>query len=190
MNKKTDFVIGMIFAALTVGIIIIFLNNDSFFDWAFNRHHNVLSWYIRPLFIIPIVYFAFKKSFAGIFISIFALFTSMFWFQTPENVDPQVISFLKMEMDYLKGTWDGQKIFMTLAVPIFFVLLILAAWKKNIKLLIGVVVGAALLKILWSLLFGGEAGMSIIIPALLGLVICVLGIFYFVGRNRVKNKNL
>lgn len=184
MNKKMDLIIGTIFAIASVGFIVIFLSNDMFFDWAFARHHNVLSWYIRPLFIIPIVIFAFKKSLAGIFISIFALFTSMFWFPAPETSNEQVLSFLAYEMEYLKGTWTAQKIIMSLAVPLFFILLILAAWKRNWKWLIGVVVGAAVLKIIWSLIFSGSAGMSIIKPAILGLVICIGGIYYFKKRRQ------
>jgi len=63
MKRKMDFIFGMLFAAATVVFIVLFLTNDTFFNWAFERHHNTLSWYIRPLFIIPIVIFAFKKSF-------------------------------------------------------------------------------------------------------------------------------
>jgi len=53
MKKKLDFIIGMLFALATVIFIVLFLTNDAFFNWAFERHHNILSWYIRPLFIIP-----------------------------------------------------------------------------------------------------------------------------------------
>jgi len=93
----------MLLAAATIIFIVIFLTNDIFFNWAFERHHNILSWYIRPLFIIPMVIFAFKKSLTGIFASIFALFTSMFWFPVPAEKSPQVLEFLAFEMDYLKG---------------------------------------------------------------------------------------
>ena len=170
-----DFVLGMIFAIATVIFILVFLNNDLFFNWAFNRHHNVLSWYIRPLFIIPIVIFAFKKSLTGIFGSIFALFTSMFWFPAPLESSPQVLSFLAYEMEYLKGTWTTPKILMSLSVPIFFIMLIIAAWKKNWKWLLGIVIGAAVLKVIWSVIFSGEAGLSILKPAMLGLIICIGG---------------
>jgi hypothetical protein len=30
----------------------------DFLAWAWARHHNVLSWYIRPMFILPFIYFA------------------------------------------------------------------------------------------------------------------------------------
>lgn len=185
MNKKIDFIIGMFFALATVVFILLFLSNDIFFNWAFERHHNVLSWYIRPLFIIPIVLFAFKKSYTGIFASIFALFTSMFWFPAPASASPQVLEFLAFEMDYLKGTWTSPKILMSLAVPLFFIMLIMAAWKRNRKLLLAVIIGAALLKFIWSIVFSGEAGMSILAPALVGLVVTIGGIYYFLKKKRV-----
>ena len=185
MNKKIDFIIGMFFALATVVFILLFLSNDIFFNWAFERHHNLLSWYIRPLFIIPIVLFAFKKSYTGIFASIFALFTSMFWFPAPASASPQVLEFLAFEMDYLKGTWTSPKILMSLAVPLFFIMLIMAAWKRNRKLLLAVIIGAALLKFIWSIVFSGEAGMSILAPALVGLVVTIGGIYYFLKKKRV-----
>ena len=115
MKKKTDLILGMLFAGATIIFVVSFLTNDVFFNWAFERHHNILSWYIRPLFIIPMVIFAFKKSLTGIFASIFALFTSMFWFSVPAEKSPQVLEFLSFEMDYLKGAWTAPKIIMSLA---------------------------------------------------------------------------
>jgi len=97
MNRKADIITGMLFAVATVLLFVLFMTNDAFFQWAFERHHNILSWYIRPLFIIPMVVFAFRKSFAGIFGSIFALFTSMFWFPVPSAKHPQVLEFLAFE---------------------------------------------------------------------------------------------
>lgn len=184
MNKKIDFILGMIFAASTVVFLLFFLTNEPFINWAFERHHNVLSWYIRPLFIIPIVVFAFRRKFTGIFASVFALFTSMFWFPAPMESSPQVISFLSYEMEYLKGLWTTPKILISILVPIFFVILIIAAWKRNWKLLLGTVIGAAILKVLWSIIFSGEAGLSILKPAIAGLIICIVGLyFYFKKRN-------
>ena len=189
MNKKIDFIIGMIFVAATIIFIVLFLTNDMFFNWAFERHHNVLSWYIRPLFIIPMVIFAFKKSYTGIFASIFALFTSMFWFPVPAESSTQVLEFLAFEMDYLKSAWTAPKIIISLAVPLFFFMLLIAAWKRNWKWLLGVIIGAAVLKFIWSIAFSGEAGMSILKPALLGLIICICGLSYFFKKYRKTDKN-
>jgi hypothetical protein len=189
MKKKTDFILGMLFAVATLIFIILFMTNDVFFNWAFERHHNILSLYIRPLFIIPMVIFAFRKSLTGIFASIFALFTSMFWFPVPATNSPQVLEFLAFEMDYLKGVWTAPKIVMSLAVPLFFFMLLTAAWKRNWKWLLGVIIGAAVLKFIWSIAFSGEAGMSILKPALLGLVVCIGGLSYFFKRHKRTEKN-
>ncbi|MDF2988669.1 MAG: hypothetical protein K0R50_4179 [Eubacterium sp.] len=188
MAKKIDCILGMIFAAVTAIFVILILTNDMIFNWAFERHHNVLSWYIRPIFIIPIVLFAYKKSFTGIFASIFALFTSMFWFPVPAASSPQVLSFLAFEMEYLKGAWTAPKVIISLSVPIFFIALIIAAWKRNWKWLMGVVISAAALKVLWSVVFSGEAGMSIIKPAITGLIICIGGFYYHKKRQTAKKK--
>jgi hypothetical protein len=187
MNKKMDYIFGIFFAFATVVFVIIFLTNDIFFNWAFARHHNVWSWYIRPLFIIPIILFAFKKSLTGIFVSIFALFTSMFWFPAVETSNPQVMTFLAYEMEYLKGAWTAPKIIMSLSVPIFFIALVIAAWKRNWRLLLGIVIAAAVLKVVWSIVFSGEAGMSILKPAITGLSICIGGIYYY-KRKQTKKK--
>lgn len=186
MNKKMDFILGIIFAIATVIFIWFFLSNEMFFEWAFKRHHNILSWYIRPIFIIPIVIFALKKSLTGVFASIFALFTSMFWFPIPAESSPQVLSFLAFEMEYLKGAWTVPKILMSLAVPIFFFMLILAAWKRNWKSILGVVIGAAVLKVIWSVVFSGEVGLSILKPAILGLIICIVAFFFYLKKHKSK----
>ena len=189
MKKKPDLIIGMILLAATIIFIILFMTNDAFFNWAFERHHNILSWYIRPLFIIPMVFFAFKKSYTGIFASIFALFTSMFWFPAPTNTNPKVIEFLAFEMEYLKGTWTAPKILMSLAVPLFFIMLLTAAWKRNWKWLLGVIIGAAVLKSIWSVAFSGEAGMSVLKPAILGLIICIGGVAYFFRKHNIGGQS-
>ena len=61
--KRTD-------TTLTVGTIAVVLfavaalaatgTFDEFAARAWARHHNELSWYIRPLFILPFCFFAYK----------------------------------------------------------------------------------------------------------------------------------
>ncbi len=184
MSKKIDFILGVLFAFAAIVFIVLFLSNNIFFNWAFERHYNILSWYIRPLFIIPMVIFAFKKSFTGIFASVFALFTSMFWFPAPAASNPRVLSFLAFEMEYLKGAWTAPKIVISLAVPLFFIILIASAWKRNLKWLLSAIIGAAALKILWSIAFSGEAGMSILMPAFIGLIVCIGILFYFFRKHK------
>ena len=61
-----------------VGVVVVTGNTDEFAAWAWARHHNVLSWYIRPLFLLPFCYFAYKRSLWGITLTVVALATSMF----------------------------------------------------------------------------------------------------------------
>ena len=48
-------IIALIFLALSIAFVEQALTNYAFQDWLFARHHNVLSWYIRPLLLIPIM---------------------------------------------------------------------------------------------------------------------------------------
>jgi hypothetical protein len=97
--RKYDKPLALIFGFLTLALILA-LTNQEFLSWAFARHQNLLSWYIRPLFLIPFCYFAYKRSWAGISITIFLLATSMFWFPKPDVVSPETVQFLQMEIDY------------------------------------------------------------------------------------------
>jgi len=44
--------------------------------WAWQRHHNVLSWYVRPLFLLPYCWFAYRRSVVGIAATLVTLVTS------------------------------------------------------------------------------------------------------------------
>ena len=69
----------------------------DFLNWAWERHQNPLSWYIRPLFVLPYCYFAYKRSVPGLTLTLIAVATSMFWFPAPAEVDPRAAAFLEME---------------------------------------------------------------------------------------------
>lgn len=119
-------------------------------------------------------------------VSIFALFTSMFWFPKPEIVSESVIDFLEFEKEYLYGEWSLSKLLLTLTIPISFIALGLAFWKRSVIMGIGVVVLMATGKMVWSIQNAGESGKSILIPAILGLFICCGLIFY--GFKRLEKK--
>ena len=184
--KKYDKPIALLFGLLTLIFIILMAYNENFFVWAFERHQNMLSWYIRPLFIIPFCYFAYKRSWAGISVTIFLLFTSMLWFPTPDVVSEEALQFLQLEMDYLNSSWGLAKVLMTLLVPLSLIALGAAFWKRNLLFGISVIVLIAVAKILWSAVYGGEAGMSILAPAIVGLIICVV-LIYFGFKRLSKN---
>jgi hypothetical protein len=181
-----DKTIALFFLALTLLFLFIVMANQTFFNWVFNRHHNQWSWYIRPLFLIPFCFFAYKHSWSGISITIFCLFTSMFWFNRPDVVTDNVKAFLQFEKDWLYGKWNLNKILLIITVPISFFLLGLACWKRSIFMGLGVITLMATGKIIWSIQNAGESGKSIIIPAILGLIICSGLIFY--GFKRLEKK--
>jgi hypothetical protein len=81
----------------------------DFGDWAFDRHANALSWYIRPLFLIPLAWSARRRSGWGIAGTLVALATSIFRFPAPARPDPQILEFLDVEREWVTGTWDLQE---------------------------------------------------------------------------------
>ena len=168
---------SLIFILLTILFICLLFFNKSFLNWTFERHHNILSWYIRPLFLIPFCYFSYKRKLMGIFMTIFFLLTSMFWFPKPTNVSTQINEFLNLEQKFLLNSP-----FYTKLIGIFIVFISLwglskALWKRNLKLGIAVLVLIAISKMFGSVIFAGEVGKSIFIPAIIGLVVCILGIY-------------
>lgn len=157
---------------------------ETFWEWAWARHHNVLSWYIRPLFLLPYVWFAYRRSVLGMALTVVALLTSMFWFPAPPEVDPQVQAFLAAERAYVTGAWTLAKIGWTLTIPVFFVLLAVAFWRRSWRWGLTVMAVAALGKIAWSLAEGGDSGTAILAPALTGLGVCVVAVVAAVTMSR------
>lgn len=185
--KHYDKRLGIAFGVLTLIFLILAFANESFFNWAYQRHQNQLSWYIRPLFLIPFCYFSYKRSWAGIMATIFLMLTSMFWFPKPAVVGEQVKQFLDMEMEWLSGNWGFAKVLMVLLVPISLTALSMALWKRSLFMGISVIVFIAVAKMIWSVVFGGESGKSIFLPAILGMGLCV-SLVYF-GFKRLEKNN-
>jgi len=186
---KHDKAIALIFLALTSLFLFVSMTNQTFFDWVFDRHHNQWSWYIRPIFLIPFCYFAYKHSWAGISITIFCLFTSMFWFEKPANVSDEIKTFLEFEKQWLYGEWNYPKVLLILTVPVSFLALGLAFWKRSLLIGIGVVVLMATGKIVWSIQNAGESGKSIIIPAIVGLLLCSIIMFFGFKKLEKRKSN-
>lgn len=181
--RKYDKALGLALALLTIGFLVLIIFNKDFFNWAFGRHHNQLSWYIRPFFLIPFCYFAFKKSWSGMSATIFLLFTSMFWFPKPAESNQSVVEFLKMEKGWLSGNWDFTKMAMTSLIPLSFVALGMAFWKRSVRIGLTILVLIAIGKMAWSVAYGGKSGQSIIVPAIVGLLICIVIVWRAVRKS-------
>lgn len=184
--KNLDKNTALLFAVLSAAFVFLMATDSVFFEWAFSRHQNILSWYIRPIFMIPLCYFAFIRNATGISATIFLLLTSMFWFPRPGAIDPKVGEFLAMEREYLTQNWTAAKIIVTSIVPVSMGLLIWGLWKRNIKAGIGVLIGIAFGKIIWSVVEGGASGAKVIIPALAGLALCLVAVIWWYKKRHIE----
>jgi hypothetical protein len=189
-SERTDLILAVATLALALvaaGVIAATEGADEFVAWAWARHHNVLSWYVRPLFFLPFCYFAYKRSLLGLVLTLLALATSMFWFPAPEHPSPAVNEMLAAEREYLTADWTAWKVLLALLVPLTFAALGLAFWKRSLVWGLAVVNAAILFKIGWTFLFSTEAGaMSHLPAAALGLVVCDALIFYVIRRMRAR----
>jgi hypothetical protein len=185
--KRADVILSvgtLVLALLAATTVAITGSTDEFVAWAWARHHNVLSWYIRPLFLLPYCYFAYRRSLWGIVLTLLALATSMFWFPAPERSSPAVNEMLASEREYLTTNWTLWKVLIALLVPLAFAALGLAFWRRSLVYGLAVINAAVLFKIGWTFLFSTQAGaMSHLPAALLGLVVCDALILY-VMRTR------
>ncbi len=110
----------------------------------------------------------------------------MFWFPEPTTVDTIVQESLQYEVDYLTGDWELGKILLTLMVPLSLTLLALAFWQRNIWFGFSIMAFIAIGKVGCSILFVGNSGKSIIIPATFGLIVCM--VFVYLGITRSKRR--
>ena len=190
--KRTDVILSAgTLAVVLLAVVVVAATGatDEFAAWAWARHHNELSWYIRVLFVLPFCYFAYKRSLWGIVLTVVALSTSMFWFPAPERVDPRAAEFLAVEREYLTSGWPLWKVMLALLVPISFAALAVAFWKRSLVWGLVVINAMVLVKIVWSFYFGDESGGLTLLPsALAGLAVCDAVILYVVRRMR-KNSS-
>jgi hypothetical protein len=186
--KRIDLILSvgtLVLALLAATTVAITGSTEEFVAWAWARHHNVLSWYVRPLFLLPFCFFAYRRNLWGIVLTLLALATSMFWFPAPEHAGPAVNEMLKAEREYLTSNWTLWKVLIALLVPLAFAALGVAFWKRSFVWGLVVINVAILFKIGWTFVFSTEAGaMSHLPAALLGLVFCDALILYVKRRMR------
>ncbi len=185
-HRQRDLLLAAVFALLTVGLIVAMATSPEFLAWAFARHHNIASWYVRPLFLIPFGLFAYRRSLTGIFATLFLLATSMFWFPAPAEPDPMVVDFLRMEIEYLTGPWTAAKVVLSALVPLTLGALAAALWRRNLLVGLSVIVLIAVLKVTWSVFEAGDAGLAVVAPAVGGLLACL--VLIWLGVRRVSRK--
>ncbi len=126
---------------------------------------------MRSLFLVPYCYFAWRRNVPGMIATVFALATSMFWFPAPAVPDPRFAAFLDAERRYLLGPWGPIEVFFAALVPLFFVCVGLAFWRRSFVIGLVAINAASLIKIGWSFYFGGSSGWTVVVPAIVGIIV-------------------
>jgi hypothetical protein len=160
---------------------------DEFLSWAWARHHNIGSWYIRPLFLLPLAYFSYRRSLSGIALTVVALATSVFWFPAPERLDPRVEEFLAFEREWLTGEWTLAKVLITSVVPLSLPAFCLAFWKRSLLWGLIIINAISLTKMLWGVVSDEGSGWVMLGPVLAGLLVCDAVVLYAARRLRMRS---
>jgi hypothetical protein len=193
MTRRTDAILSagiLALVLLALAVLAAMGNLDEFGAWAWERHHNVLSWYIRVLFLLPFCFFAYRRSLTGIVLTLLALATSMFWFPAPERADPKTLEFLAMEREYLAGEWTTAKVLLGLLVPLSLAALALAFWKRSVVYGLILINATVLVKLAWSFCFGDASGGLTLLPSqLAGLAVLNAAVLYVLHRMRKRSSS-
>jgi hypothetical protein len=172
--KRTDVVlaIGMLAMVLSALVALAATGSlDGFLLWVWERHHNELSWYVRPLFLLPFCFFAYRRSLTGIVVTLLLFPTSLFWFPAPENPSARVEEYLAWERHFLTEGSVVARVALVVLVVAFFLALASAFWKRSWLWGLAVLNAGTLLKVIWSVAFGGATGWASLVPSLFTLAV-------------------
>jgi len=154
----------------------------DFAAWAWPRHLNPLSWYIRPLFFLPIAYFCWTRRPSALFLTIAAMLSSFFWFPEPEEIDPAMAGVLAMEerlfTDPTWVTWTSLAM-----IPLLIGGLCAAFWYRSLAWGLLVINGGLLAKIAWTVVNSGSDGLATLLPLGSGMVVMTAAVV-LVARRR------
>ena len=101
----------------------------------------------------------------------------------PSETPALVREFLTDERQFLQATWGVKEYLFAFLVVSFFILIVRATWLHSWKLVGLILIATAFLKMIWSYLDSGNAGLTIALPAMLGLIICLL-VVAFLKREK------
>ena len=97
--------------------------------------------------------------------------TSLFWFPAPENPSPRVEGYLAWERHFLTEGSVVARVALVVLVVAFFLALATAFWKRSWLWGLAVLNAGTLLKVIWSVAFGGAAGWASLAPSLFTLAV-------------------
>ena len=164
---------------------------NDFLSWVWARHHNELSWYVRPLFLLPFCFFAYRRSLKGILVTLLIFPTSLFWFPALENPSPRVEGYLAWERQFLLEGSIAARVALVLLVVTFFVALAVAFWRRSWLWGLAVINAGTLLKVVWSVASGGTAGWASLVPSLFTLAVtdaAILLAMRFLRRRSLRRE--
>ncbi|MBL1409949.1 hypothetical protein [Sphingobacterium faecale] len=142
---------------------------NELLEWAFQRHLNPLSWYIRPIFLILLCYVAYKRRLFWILILFLVMMSSMVWFPSPKEINPQMQKILELEKELLA---HPKSAIATISFMLLFVIAILIAfWHHSLKWGLLIVNVTLIGKVVLTLFLTGENGWAPIGNTLFGLIL-------------------
>jgi hypothetical protein len=118
--------------------------------------------------------------------------TSLFWFPAPENPSPHVEGYLAWERQFLTEGSVAARVALVLLIVGFFVALAAAFWKRSWLWGLAVLNAGTLLKVIWSVAFGGAAGWASLVPSLFTLAVTDAAIVLaarWVKRRRARQED-
>ncbi len=155
--------------------------------WVWDRHQNQFSWYSRPLFLIPVCYYAYRRNLGLILGFMIMLFCSLFWFEAPAEVPSHVSAYLDWEKQLFFSNESLIPLFtLVVVVCVFLILLFTAFWQRNPVLGLILINAGTVAKVVVSVALAKETGAASIVPSLSSLI--VVNLVAFVLWRVLKQK--
>ena len=128
-----------------------------------------MSWYIRPVFLVALAYFCYRRTWKGVIVTFLLMTSSMFWFPVPERINPEMQAVLDYEQMLLSNPLSAV---LTLAFMMGFLVLIGAAfWKRSLGWGLAVLNVTLIGKVVLSVMLTGENGWAPLGNTVFGLIL-------------------
>ncbi|MDE1453890.1 hypothetical protein CHCC14820_1694 [Bacillus paralicheniformis] len=128
-----------------------------------------MSWYIRPVFLVALAYFCYRRTWNGVIVIFLLMTSSMFWFPVPERINPEMQAVLDYEQMLLSNPLSAV---LTLAFMMGFLVLIGAAfWKRSLGWGLAVLNVTLIGKVVLSVMLTGENGWAPLGNTMFGLIL-------------------